>query len=119
MIHRDKDVFLGFLAGRGAFPVLFEPFLSKRHTETLIWRRGGRLWSTPDAEVATLISASERTGSDFVWIDLRDRDPGEKTALAREAEKGREAFPFLGFGFIGNSEEDARLAELSGDAAAL
>ncbi len=119
MVHRNKAVFLDFLAGRRGFPVLFEPFLSRRHAETLIWRRGNRLWSEPGSEVSTLISATERTGSDFVWIDLRNRDPAEKNALALAAEKNRPQFPFLGFGFLGETDEDAFLADRYGDAAAL
>ena len=119
MIHRNKDVFLGFLTGRRGFPVLFEPFLSRRHAETPIWRRGSRLWDEPSAEVSTLISVTERTGSDFVWIDLRNRTADAKTALAYEAERNRERFPFLGFGFLCATAEDAALADRYGDAAAL
>ena len=119
MITRCGERFLGFLTGREKIPVLFEPFLSRRHTETLIWRRGPQLWDTPAHECAALIAATERTGSDFVWIDLRNRTPAHKRALAEEAAARKADFPFLGFGFMGDSPEDARLAEEAGDAAAL
>ena len=119
MITRSGKRFLGFLTGREKIPVLFEPFLSRRHTETLIWRRGPQLWDTPAHECAALIAATERTGSDFVWIDLRNRTPADKRALANEAAARKADFPFLGFGFLGDSPEDARLAEEAGDAAAL
>ena len=119
MITRAKERFLGFLTGREAVPVLFEPFLSRRHTETLIWRRGPRLWDTPEHEIATLVAATERTGSDFVWIDLRNRTRDEKRALAEEAAARRGDYPFLGFGFLGDLQEDVRFSEEAGDAAAL
>ena len=119
MITRAKERFLGFLTGREAVPVLFEPFLSRRHTETLIWRRGPRLWDTPEHEIATLIAATERTGSDFVWIDLRNRTRDEKRAVAEEVSARRADFPFLGFGFMGDSPEDVLFAEEAGDALAL
>ncbi len=119
MITREKERFLGFLTGREAGPVLFEPFLSRRHTETLIWRRGPRLWDTPEHEIATLIAATERTGSDFVWIDLRNRTRDEKQALTGEVPVWRGDYPFLGFGFMADSPQDVLLAEEAGDALAL
>ena len=119
MITRSRERFLGFLAGREAVPVLFEPFLSRRHAETLIWRRGPQLWDTPAYECATLVSLTERTGSDFVWLDLRNRTAEDKRALAEAVMTLRETVPFLGFGFLGDSREDVLLAEEAGDAAAL
>ena len=119
MIRRSGALFSWFLTGRIRIPVLFEPFLSRRHAETLIWRRGPQLWDTPRHEIETLISVTERTGSDIVWIDLRGRDSSEKHALALEAAHGRESAPFLGFGFLGETREDVRIAEEAGDALCL
>jgi|GEM_PF-1185906 len=119
MTERNGRLFLGFLRGELSIPVLFEPFLSRRHAETLIWRRGPQLWDTPAHECATLVSLTERTGSDFVWLELRGRSAEEKRALAEEAVRNRDRFPFLGFGFLGDCPEDVRIAEEAGDAASL
>ena len=119
MVRREKRIFLDFLAGRSKTPVLFEPFLSRRHAETLIWRRGSRLWDDPTEEVRTLVSVTERTGADFVWIDLRDRDISDRRKL-RDAvltEKGAEGE--IGFGFLCSVREDVDLAEPAADALGL
>ena len=96
-MNRDKHLFLDFLAGRGAVPVLFEPFLSRRHTETLIWRRGPKLWDTAGHTVSTLVSQTERTRADMLLLDFRPLSFEEKQAAARELRIAREENPFLGF----------------------
>lgn len=119
MVRRSGAIFSEFLTGRILIPALFEPFLPHRHAETLIWRRGPQLWDTPRHEVETLVFVTERTGSDFVWIDLRGRDPSAKDMLAEETARARMTAPFLGFGFLGELPEDARLAEEVCDAVCL
>ena len=119
MICRDKRVFLDFLKGLSSVPVLFEPFLSHRHAETLIWRRGAHLWEEPREEIATLLSVTERTGSDFVWIDLRGRSPEEKRALRDGILSAKERESAVGFGVLGESSEDVQAGEEAADALGL
>ena len=114
MVRREKRIFLDFLAGRSKTPVLFEPFLSRRHAETLIWRRGSRLWDDPAEEVRTLVSVTERTGADFVWIDLRDRDLSVRRRLRDAVLTAKGAEGGIGFGFLCAVREDVDLAEPSG-----
>ncbi|MBR5365745.1 MAG: hypothetical protein IK132_05845 [Clostridia bacterium] len=111
----DKRIFLDFLFGNGTLPVLFEPFLSKRHTETLIWRRGPKLWDTAAHTVGTLVSQTERTRADVLFLDLRTMDPEEKRAAVREIRAAREKNPLLGFGVIGGTREDVILGEEAAD----
>ncbi len=118
-MNRDKHLFLDFLAGRGAVPVLFEPFLSRRHTETLIWRRGPKLWDTAGHTVSTLVSQTERTRADMLLLDFRPLSVEEKRAAARELRIAREENPFLGFGLIGETDEDVILGEEAADALCL
>ncbi len=61
--------FTDFLMGRGTLPVLFEPFLSKTHAETLIWRRGEHLWASAEAVIDTLLSLTDRTRADVIVLD--------------------------------------------------
>ena len=117
MICRDKRVFLDFLNGLSSVPVLFEPFLSHRHAETLIWRRGAHLWDEPREEIATLLSVTERTGSDFVWIDFRGRSAEQKRALRDGILSAKERESTIGFGVLGDSEQDAEFGEEAADAA--
>ena len=115
MIHRNKRFFLDYLAGRGTIPVLFEPFLSERHTETLIWRRGPQLWDTPAHTLATLVSQTERTGADMLFYDLRPLSPEDKRTAERELLYLREREPDLGIGVLGESGEDIRVGESAAD----
>ena len=115
MIHRDKRRFLEFLTGHGTVPVLFEPFLSMRHTETLIWRRGPQLWDTPVHSVSTLVSQTERTGADMLFFDLRPLSPGEKRETGRQILLARDHVPELGFGVIGTGEDDIAVGEGAAD----
>ena len=118
-MNRDKRIFLDFLVGHGTRPVLFEPFLSKRHTETLIWRRGSKLWDTAAHTVGTLVSQTERTRADVLFLDLRPMDPEEKRAAVREIRAAREKNALLGFGVIGETDEDVILGEEAADALCL
>lgn len=114
-MDRDKRFFLDFLVGHGTRPVLFEPFLSKRHSETLIWRRGPRLWDTAAHTVQTLVSQTERTRADVLFLDLRPLDEEEKREAAREILSARESDPALGFGVIGETREDLGIGEEAAD----
>ncbi|MGN1410110.1 MAG: hypothetical protein ACI4XJ_08030, partial [Eubacteriales bacterium] len=96
-MDRNKKYFLDFLNGSGQKNVLFEPFISKAHAETLIWRRGENLWDTPENYIDTLIYLSERTVSDVIFADIRLFAGDEKTRLlSYMAEKSGEISP-LGF----------------------
>ncbi|MBQ3706282.1 MAG: hypothetical protein II889_00080 [Clostridia bacterium] len=118
-MDRDKRIFLDFLQGHGTAPVLFEPFLSRRHTETLIWRRGQKLWDTAEHTVSTLVSQTERTRADMLILDLRPLSSAEKRDAAHAIRQAREANPSLGFAVIGETEEDVSLSEESADALCL
>ena len=111
----NKEAFLRFLAGKGSAPVLFEPFISRRHTETLIWRRGARLWNTPEHEISTLVSLTECTRADAVFVDLRGRDENGVREMLEVLGSTRAAFPSLCFGVMTDQSEHARLAEASAD----
>ena len=114
-MNRDKQVFLDFLRGQGTFPVLFEPYLSRRHTETLVWRRGPQLWDTPAHILDTLLSQTERTRADVLFVDLRPMTPEEKRESAREILAAKEKAPEIGFGVLCADEEDLRAGEASAD----
>lgn len=79
-MNRDKQHFLDFLAGDGKVNVLFEPYLSHTHAETLIWRRGEHLWDTPQNTLDTLTYLTERTQADVVFPDIRKYSADEKNA---------------------------------------
>ncbi len=109
---QDKQCFLDFLTGHGKSNVLFEPFISKLHTETLIWRRGRHLWDTPEAYIDTLVALSERTRADVVFCDMRTYAGAEKERLIHAIE----VYPDtnrIGFGVICEQAEDLALAENS------
>jgi len=108
---QNKQYFLDFLAGRGSFSVLFEPFLSRMHTETLIWRRGSHLWDTPEQYVATLLSLSERTRADVIFCDMRFYTDAEKPALLRAMENAADTD--IGMAVICDNAADLALAENS------
>ena len=59
-----------FLTGKKGGAVLFEPYISKTNTETLIWRRGRELWDRAEHYFFTQLSLAERCLSDCVIIDL-------------------------------------------------
>lgn len=80
-MYRDKQHFLNFLAGQGTVPVLFEPFFSQKHTETLIWRRGEHLWNTPQNALNTLTFLTERTQADVVFMDIRQATTDKKKEI--------------------------------------
>lgn len=107
---QDKQCFLDFLLGNGKSNVLFEPFISQVHTETLIWRRGRHLWDTPEAYVDTLVALSERTRADVVYCDMRTYTDAEKERLLHAIEVYPE-INGVGFGIICERAEDLALAE--------
>lgn len=83
-----------FLTGKKGGAVLFEPYISKTNTETLIWRRGLELWDRAEHYFFTQLSLAERCLSDCVILDLDffgDRENKEKlislTASADHAGK--------------------------------
>jgi len=109
---QDKQCFLDFLNGCGKSNVLFEPYISRVHTETLIWRRGRHLWETPESYVDTLVALSQRTRADVVFCDMRAYTEDEKVRLIRAME----CYPDtdrIGFGVICDHAEDLTLAENS------
>lgn len=85
----DKRYFLDFLHGNGKVSVLFEPFLSHTHTETLIWRRGEHLWNTVEHTLETLTYLTEHTQSDMVFIDIRDYSSEKKDEVMSVIPKFR------------------------------
>lgn len=103
-MERSKHYFLDFLEGKGSVPVIFEPFLSFTHAETLIWRRGKHLWGTPESYIDTLAYLTERTQADMIFPDLRKYDSAGKTALLAEITKFAPSTP-LGIGVICDSED--------------
>lgn len=107
---QDKHYFLDFLAGHGTNNVLFEPFLHRRHAETLIWRRGEHLWNTADAYVETLVALSHRTKADVVFCDMRIFADTEKMFRSMETYSSDNG---IGFGVICNTPKDLALAEKS------
>ncbi len=110
----NKSYFTSFLKGNGTKTVLFEPFISRYHTETLIWRRGNELWDTPEHYIDTLISLSERTLSDIIFADIRAYGKEDKLSLIHAVcEKSEKIFP-RGFGIIADCKEDVKLAEECG-----
>lgn len=103
-MERSKQNFLDFLSGKGSLPVIFEPFLSFTHAETLIWRRGKHLWDTPDSYIDTLAYLTERTQADMIFPDLRRYDSAGKTALLDEITKFSKNTS-LGTGIICDSDD--------------
>ncbi len=109
-MDRNKKYFLDFLTSGGKKAVLFEPFISKYHAETLIWRRGRKLWDTQETYVDTLLSLTERTGDDMVFADLRGLAEDEKIVLG-DVVKRKSQETEVGFGLICESRFDIDLAE--------
>ncbi len=109
---QNKQYFLDFLAGRGTANVLFEPFIGRMHTETLIWRRGEHLWDTPAHYVDTLLALSERTRADVIFCDMRIYADAEKKELIRAVEACGNA-DGIGFAVICDNAADLALAENS------
>ncbi len=106
----NKVYFVDFLLGKGTKNVIFEPFITRAHTETLIWRRGEHLWKSPATTLDTLISLTERTGSDIAFVDVRGRDI-EYTEELIDAMKTQNTS--VGLGLICDSRETITLAENS------
>lgn len=108
--------FTDFLEGHGTFPVLFEPFLSKTHSETLIWRRGEHLWATPDAAIDTLLSLTERTRADVIVLDperIPFTDALPELILQTKTETD------VGFCLLCRTEEELKLAQSCADCVGL
>lgn len=103
-MNRDKQYFLDFLAGHGKVNVLFEPFLSHTHAETLIWRRGEHLWNTPENALDTLTYLTERTQADVVFSDIRSLSEDAKAEMFTAISAIAKDNP-LGYGVICNSED--------------
>ncbi len=108
----NKEYFISFLRGKGKKAVIFEPFVSRTHTETLIWRRGDELWDTPEHYIDTIVSLSERTLSDVIFADMRLFDFGGKRRLLEYIS--HKDFSLRGFGIITDSSDDIAFAEESG-----
>ncbi len=69
----DAMNFIRLLTGKGSStPSLFEPFISRKLTEQLIWRRGDTVWQTAEARMESLISLRERTLADVITLDTRE-----------------------------------------------
>jgi hypothetical protein len=108
--------FTDFLLGRGTLPVLFEPFLSRTHTETLIWRRGEHLWNTTGAVIDTLISLTDRTRSDVITLDMASLPSTDGIAgIIAEARKSTE----IGFCLLCRTPEELAAAESCADCVGL
>ena len=107
----NKEYFISFLRGKGKKAVIFEPFVSRTHTETLIWRRGDELWDTPEHYIDTIVSLSERTLSDVIFADMRLFDFGGKRRLLEYIS--HKDFSPRGFGIITDSSDDIAFAELT------
>lgn len=110
----NKSYFTSFLTGNGTKTVLFEPFISRYHTETLIWRRGNELWDTPEHYIDTLIALSERTLSDVIFADIRAYRKEDKLSLFHAICDRVEKISPRGFGIITDCKEDVALAEKCG-----
>lgn len=106
---QNRLYFLDYLIGCGTKNVLFEPFVNRIHTETLIWRRGTHLWDTPEAYTDTLFALSRRTRSDVIFCDMRRFADNQKEHLFWSIEKY--AFENVGFAVICDNEEDLMLAD--------
>lgn len=106
---QNKQYFLDYLTGHGTKNVLFEPFINRIHTETLIWRRGTHLWNTPESYIDTLIALSRRTRSDVVFCDMRLFSDVEKEHLLNTIEKF--TTESIGFAVICDTADDLTLAE--------
>ena len=108
--------FTEFLMGRGAVPVLFEPFLSKTHAETLIWRRGEHLWASEEAVIGTLLSLTDRTRADVIVLD-----PAVKpyTDALPDLIRKKRAETDVGFCLLCRTERDLAIAEACADCAGL
>lgn len=112
----NRRYFTDYLRGKGTLPVLFEPFLSKIHAETLIWRRGEHLWASEEAVIDTLLSLSERTRADVIVLDP-DMMP-YTDALPDLIRKKREQTE-IGFCLLCRTERDLAIAEACADCVGL
>lgn len=108
---QNRQYFLDFLAGCGTTSVLFEPFILRQHTETLIWRRGKHLWDSPEAYVDTLAALSCRTQADVVFCDMRHYITETEKETLLQAADNYSGNDDIGFAVLCNTAEDLKLAE--------
>lgn len=108
--------FTEFLMGRGTVPVLFEPYLSKTHAETLIWRRGKHLWASAESVIDTLISLTDRTRADVIVLDP---DIMPFTDALPELIRKKRAKTDVGFCLLCRTEEELAIAENCADCVGL
>jgi len=101
-----KHSFIDFLNGIGENNALFEPIICRDNTESLIYRKSNKLWSTPHEYINTLISLSERIGSYFAFIDMHSFETEERTSLVSAAAEKKATADDMGFGFICYSQEE-------------
>ena len=109
---QNKQYFLDFLSGNRTVNVIFEPFIRRTHTETLIWRRSPLLWDTPEHYVDTLVALAPRTRADVVFCDMRIFAGEEKEQLI-DAIEHCPGESEIGFGVICDHAEDLEIAETS------
>jgi len=114
-MYRNKKHFLDFLHGNMTKNVIFEPFIVRELTEALIWRRGNYLWDTPADSIATLASCTERTKSDFFFIDLSDFPKEQWNELITEIDSFKNGDSELGVGIICRNREEVNMFEDSAD----
>lgn len=114
-MEKNKQHFLDFLSGTSKVHALFEPFIDRTITETLIWRRGPHLWNTPAAYLDTLLSCTDRTRSDMLFADLREFSGNDKEILIAEISALKRRDAVTGVGMICDCAEDVALAETAAD----
>lgn len=109
----ENSSIISFLAGK-CDTALFEPFISGIHTETLIWRRGIRLWDTAEHYIDTLESLEERTKSGTIFPDaiLYNSEELENAIICRRRKE-------LSVCMICRNANDIAMAEKCADAAAV
>lgn len=108
--HRFSD----FLSGNSDIStpnVLFEPFISKEHAESLIWRRGAHLWDTPSSYIDTLVSLSERTESGTVFANMQLFDNAGKKELLQSISESPMKYREIEFCAICSTQYDISLCE--------
>ncbi|MBR5453865.1 MAG: hypothetical protein IKV54_07280 [Clostridia bacterium] len=110
-MDRNKKHFIDFLCGKATKNVIFEPYITRELTEALIWRRGGRLWSTPEQCISTLASCTERTRADMFFLDLNDFTEEEKAVIPRDIIEFKKRDAELGVGVICHDAEEVALVE--------
>ncbi len=114
-MDRNKKYFLDFLHGNITKNVIFEPFIARELTESLIWRRGNYLWDTPADFIATLASCTERTKSDFFFVDMADFAADDRENLISEIFKFKMNNTELGIGVICRTQDEVDMTEDAAD----